>query len=422
MSSKIRVFARRLGSGTNKPIYLQEKYSNFVPRPLSADDLILFADKNSVEKSFEFLKQELPTRWMQIFAEINALPIEKPSPLMLEVKSMIQETLENLLPFTDQPATENVISKFNSKLEDYIHRHRTAFDEVALAILEFKDEQVEMAEKGLTTFDLDDAEEKVHYFLDRYFTTLVSTNLIIHQHLVVCFHRNPVLILGMNSDRNKRETVQRTNVTKEIRKIASRIEIECEKYYGKTPQVKITEFDMGKATNNSQINTIFIPTHLEQICAELIRNAVRATVENNLDLPPVEIIISRAKENITIKISDRGKGASLHEQAKWGAYLYTNPPEQSTSKMPIVEPLAGYGYGIPLAAVYARYLGGDVVIQSLQNYGTDVVIYLRSNAEDLKEVLPVFTAKTKEYYNSQNRKKTWISGKSSEKGDIVFNG
>jgi hypothetical protein len=103
--------------------------------------------------------------------------------------------------------------------------------------------------------------------------------------------------------------------------------------------------------------------------------------------------------------------------------------------MPIVEPLAGYGYGIPLAAVYARftqlinslqpvfrYLGGDVVIQSLQNYGTDVVIYLNSNANDLKEVLPVFTAKTKEYYNSQNRKKTWISGKSSEKGDIVFNG
>ena len=64
-----------------------------------------------MEKSFEFLKQELPTRWMQIFAEINALPIEKPSPLMLEVKGMIQETLENLLPFTDQPATENVISK-----------------------------------------------------------------------------------------------------------------------------------------------------------------------------------------------------------------------------------------------------------------------------------------------------------------------
>ena len=64
---------------------------------------------------------------------------------------------------------------------------------------------------------------------------------------------------------------------------------------------------MGKATNNSQINTIFIPTHLEQICAELIRNAVRATVENNPDLPPVEIIISRAKENITIKISGNNK-------------------------------------------------------------------------------------------------------------------
>lgn len=69
---------------------------------------------------------------------------------------------------------------------------------------------------------------------------------------------------------------------------------------------------------------------------------------------------------------------------------------------------------------FDRYLGGDVVIQSLQNYGTDVVIYLPSNAKDLIEVLPVFTAKTKEYYNSQSRKKTWITGKSSEKGDIVF--
>ena len=122
---------------------------------------------------------------MQIFAEINALPIEKPSPLMLDVKNMIQETLENLLPFADQPATENVISKvrslllalfltfrkFNSKLGDYIQRHRTAVDEVALAILEFKDEQLEMAQKGLSTFDLEDAEEKVSLELDqlRYF-------------------------------------------------------------------------------------------------------------------------------------------------------------------------------------------------------------------------------------------------------------
>lgn len=214
----IRIIRRFGTSKLNQP-FLQ-KYRQFNPRPLSASDLLLFSNNNSVEDSFEYLKQELPTRWMQMYAEIVAMPIEKPTPLMMAVSDSIHETLLHLLDFADKPANENVISKFNSKLGDYLQRHRTAVDEVALAILEYKDEQIEMEEQGLTTFDLDDAEEKVHYFLDRYFTTLISTNLIIHQHLILCFRRNPVLNLGMNRDRHKRETVQNTNISTEIRKLS----------------------------------------------------------------------------------------------------------------------------------------------------------------------------------------------------------
>jgi pyruvate dehydrogenase kinase 2/3/4 len=42
----------------------------------------------------------------------------------------------------------------------------------------------------------------------------------------------------------------------------------------------------------------------------------------------------------------------------------------------ISSPLAGLGYGIPISRNYARYFGGDLVIMSMENYGTDCYIYL----------------------------------------------
>jgi hypothetical protein len=48
-------------------------------------------------------------------------------------------------------------------------------------------------------------------------------------------------------------------------------------------------------------------------------------------------------------------------------------------------PLAGLGYGLPVARQYARYFGGDLQIMSVEGYGTDAFVHLNrfGNADPL---------------------------------------
>lgn len=75
-------------------------------------------------------------------------------------------------------------------------------------------------------------------------------------------------------------------------------------------------------------------------------------------------------------MSDQGGGIARSTFDQIFKYMYSTAPQPSKSDAHTV-PLAGYGYGLPISRLYARYFHGDLVLLSSEGYGTDAVVYMK---------------------------------------------
>lgn len=107
----------------------------------------------------------------------------------------------------------------------------------------------------------------------------------------------------------------------------------------------------------------YVPGHLSHICFELLKNSLRAVVErfgpeNEDQFPPIKVIVSEGKEDITIKISDEGGGIPRSAIPLIWTYMYTTMEGQGLDQdfrdSDFKAPMAGFGYGLPLSRL-VRY-------------------------------------------------------------------
>merc|ERR1712228_1072295 len=127
---------------------------------------------------------------------------------------------------------------------------------------------------------------------------------------------------------------------------------------------------------------------------------MRATVEKHnraYELPPIEVLVAKG-DHVSIKVSDQGGGIPRHITDKLFQYLFSTAPRPSMN--PTKAPLAGYGYGLPLSRLYARYFHGDLILNSYDGYGTDSVVYLKSMMHEATELLPIFNKTSTRQYQS----------------------
>lgn len=86
-------------------------------------------------------------------------------------------------------------------------------------------------------------------------------------------------------------------------------------------------------------------------------------------------------------MSDRGGGVPISQANDIWDYLFTTADADdhpathaggifgSLAENRGAGPMHGYGFGLPTSRAYARYFGGDLTCESMQDYGTDT--YLR---------------------------------------------
>ena len=356
--------------------------------------------KASDKDSFIFLRKELPVRLANMMQEMQLLPenlLRMPSVSL--VQSWYERSFEEVLKFESGNADDPVtLESFCEALIKIRNRHSNVVPTMAQGVLELKE-----------THPVDQqTEHSIQYFLHRFYMSRISIRMLINQH-VTLFGGGispPVGHVGCVDPNCKVSAV--------VQDAYENARFLCEQYYLAAPDLVIEQHNTMNPKESS-ITVTYVPSHLHHIMFELIKNSMRAVVEHHGSdsdsLPPIHIRIVKGKEDVSMKISDRGGGIPRSLSDQLFHYMYSTAPQPPASGVEST-PLAGYGYGLPLSRLYARYFHGDLVISSYEGFGTDAMVYLKVLTSEASELLPVYNKASLRRYKNNLANHDWSSGQS----------
>ncbi|KAK7092947.1 pyruvate dehydrogenase (acetyl-transferring) kinase, mitochondrial-like isoform X2 [Littorina saxatilis] len=374
-----------------------ELYAGYNPSPLSLKRFTEFGTKSgSQDASFHFLQKELPVRLANIMKEISLLPdnlLHMPSVSL--VMNWYEQSFRELIQFeTASSPSEKTLNDFADMLCHIRNRHSNVVETMAQGILELKEAY------GIES----STENRIQYFLDRFYMSRISIRMLINQH---------TLIFGSQLATHPRHIGcidPNCNVKHVVEDAYENAKFLCEQYYLVAPDLHI---ECKNATDkvNGDVSIVYVPSHLYHMLFELFKNAMRATVEyfpKATEVPRLKVMICKGVEDLTIKLSDQGGGIPRSKLDLLFQYMYSTAPEPSRSDS-ISAPLAGYGYGLPLSRLYARYFQGDLVLSTVEGHGTDAHIYLKVLSDEANELLPVYNRTASKVYHSDTPINDWSS-------------
>ncbi|XP_029386053.1 pyruvate dehydrogenase (acetyl-transferring) kinase isozyme 1, mitochondrial isoform X1 [Echeneis naucrates] len=402
-------------------------YSKFSPSPLSMKQFLDFGSENACEKtSFTFLRQELPVRLANIMKEINLLPdnlLRTPSVRL--VQSWYMQSLQEILEFKTKNANDEKVT-YDAKKKIYFmfitvlysfsftdavikirNRHNDVIPTMAQGVVEYKE-----------TYGTDPVvSQNVQYFLDRFYMSRISMRMLLNQH---------TLLFGGKVKVNPAHPKQigsidpHCRVSEVIRDAYENARNLCDRYYMNSPELILEEFNVEE--QDKPITVVYVPSHLYHMVFELFKNAMRATMElygDAMEYPAIHTQVALGTEDLTVKVSDRGGGVPLRKIDRLFTYTYSTAPRPSLDGSQAA-PLAGYGHGLPISRLYARYFQGDLKLYSLEGYGTDAVIYIRALSTESIERLPVYNKSAWKHYKTIHEADDWCIPSKEPKDMTTF--
>ncbi|KAJ5666409.1 uncharacterized protein N7477_008857 [Penicillium maclennaniae] len=253
------------------------------------------------------------------------------------------------------PELNDYNQRFATTLQHIKRRHDSVVTTVAQGILEWKRVRQRMQ-----------IDSTIQSFLDRFYMSRIGIRMLIGQHIALteqtnARHPNYVGII-----------CTKTNVHDIAVEAIENARFVCEDYYGlfEAPKVQLV--------CEEDLNFMYVPGHLSHMLFETLKNSLRAVVERHGadrdQFPVTKVIVAKGKEDITIKISDEGGGIPRSAIPLVWTYMYTTVEQTPNldpdfDKSDFKAPMAGFGYGLPISRLYARYFGGDLKLISMEGDG-----------------------------------------------------
>jgi len=362
------------------------RYCGFNQTPLTIEQYTKFGEAATPKTSYQFLRSEVPVRLAHIIQEVNLLPRSLTSTRSVqEVYEMYLESFTDLASYRDKDTTTSTLDSFTKTLHEIKTKHSDVVNMMAEGIMELR------ASEGESAFA-----PTVQFFLNRFHMNRVGVRMLINQHLALfdedmsrSSHSRFIGLFDPNLD-----------VKEVVIDAADNASDLCDHHYFASPKVNIRTHN--KVSDRKEVQIAYVPSHLYHILFETFKNAMRATIESHGDceddLPPVDVDVYKSEEDLTIRISDQGVGIARSKMQKLFDYHYTtaSSPEQNEH----LTPFAGYGYGLPLSRIYAKYFGGDLELVSIEGHGTHAYIYLKSMSTKAVEDVQTYSSAVEKTYSN----------------------
>jgi signal transduction histidine kinase len=328
---------------------LIHKYSSAQITPVTLDYLLTL--HNDITECGLYVHKELPVRLARRVRAIERLPfIVGVNPYIRTVYDLYSNSFHKLLS-TPQPTTIDTQQEFTNVLSSLVETHTEVIPSLAKGFME--------CGKYMS------AREK-QVFLDEMIHARIGIRVIAEHYLSLQSNVN----MGVVDTQSTPHSI--------LEGICDYVQHICEMNYGSSPNY----------TFHGDIKTTFcyINVHMEYIFMELVKNAMRATVEHSKAIkrtehPPIDVTIVKHDDFVILRFRDQGGGISVQDEARVWEYSFTTVEQNDDflhSQQQMVQstggPIAGLGFGLPMSRVYARYFGGSLELKSVAGHGTDAFL------------------------------------------------
>lgn len=369
--------------------------------------------------SANFTLSLLPSRLAHRIQALRNLPfIVVANPHVSKIYNNYLHSLSTLEPFYKKPIeTIEEEIKFTDAMADLVRTHSNTIPTLAQGFLQCR-KYIEPAE--------------VTRFLDQHLRARIGTRLVAEQHLALHMASTGEAATHPPDPSHVGVIDLALRPADVVRQCEGFVAEVCELKYGVRPSLVI----------DGEVDAEFahIPMHLEYIITELLKNAMRATIESGNEREAIEVTIASAPDVsttkldslrklsvteanafdfsqegldeycsspdvdvgplnaaapcITLRIRDRGGGIPPEALPNIWSYSFTTFDHEEaieaadetggsaglnaiSNSGTNQSSIAGLGYGLPLGRAYAEYFGGGIAVQSMYGWGTDVYLTLQ---------------------------------------------